>query len=202
MNSNLAAKCFTTEADYLTAEALTIEKHEYLNGLVYLLHWDPVTNMAGASDAHVKITGNAHYALKAHLRGTGCSLYMSDMRLKIDSRDKAYFYPDVMVTCHPEDRQHTTTKYAPILIIEVLSDSTKDYDKGGKFDTYRLLTSLREYVLIDPKQYLVQVFRLNEHQRWELFSFEGTDSIVEFTCVGLACPIADLYEDVDFPNSK
>ena len=201
MNSSLAVTGFITEADYLAAEGLATEKHEYLNGLVYILHWNPVTNMSGTSDAHVKITGNAHYALKTHLRGTGCSLYMSDMHLKIDSRDKAYFYPDVMVTCHPDDRQHTTTKYSPILIIEVLSDSTKDYDKGGKFDTYRLLTSLREYILIDPKQYLVQVFRLNEHQRWELFSFNGMDSIVEFTSVDLSFPITALYEDVDFPKS-
>ena len=198
MSCNLAEIPVITEADYLAAETLATEKHEYLNGFVYPLHWNPITNMAGATDAHVKVTGNAHYALKTHLRGSGCSLYMSDMRLKIDTNDKAYFYPDVMVTCNPDDRQHTTTKYAPILVIEVLSESTKDYDKGGKFDAYRQLSSLREYVLIDPKQYLVQVFRLNENHRWELFSFAGANSNVELTSVSLCCPITDFYEDVDF----
>ncbi len=198
MSRNLAEKPVITEADYLAAETLATEKHEYLNGFVYPLHWNSITNMAGATDAHVKVTGNAHYALKTHLRGSGCSLYMSDMRLKIDTTDKAYFYPDVMVTCNLDDRQHTTTKYAPILVIEVLSESTKDYDKGGKFDAYRQLASLREYVLIDPKQYLVQVFRLNENHRWELFSFAGANSNVELASVDLCCLITDFYEDVNF----
>lgn len=197
MSRNLAEKLFVAEADYLASETLATEKHEYLNGFVYPLHWNPATNMAGATDSHVKVAGNVHYALKTHLRGKGCSLYMSDMRLKIDSRDKAWFYPDVMVTCNPDDRQHATVKYAPILIIEVLSESTKDYDKGGKFDAYRQIPSLREYVLIDPTQYLVQLFRLNEHQRWELFSFEGPDSTVILASVGLSLPIIDLYEDID-----
>ena len=198
MSRNLAEKPVITEADYLAAETLATEKHEYLNGFVYPLHWNSITNMAGATDAHVKVTGNAHYALKTHLRGSGCSLYMSDMRLKIDTTDKAYFYPDVMVTCNLDDRQHTTTKYAPILVIEVLSESTKDYDKGVKFDAYRQLASLREYVLIDPKQYLVQVFRLNENHRWELFSFAGANSNVELASVDLCCLITDFYEDVNF----
>ncbi|TXH68369.1 MAG: Uma2 family endonuclease [Thiothrix sp.] len=174
------------------------DKHEYLNGWVYPLHWNPITNMAGASDAHVRVTGNVHYAFKTHLRGKGCGLYASDMRVKVDAKDKAYFYPDVMVTCEPEDQQRDTAKQSPLLIVEVLSPSTKDYDKGGKFDVYRLLSSLREYVLIDPTEYLVEIFRLNEHQRWELFVFEGAESKVEFASIGLTVPIIDLYEDVVF----
>ena len=89
-------------------------------------------------------------------------------------------------------------KEAPILIVEVLSSSTKDYDKGGKFDVYRLLNSLREYVLIDPSEYLVEIFRLNQHQRWELFSFVGAESLVEFASIGLTVPMLELYEDVVF----
>lgn len=197
MRHNLAEAGFVTEEEYLAREALADEKHEYLNGFVYCLHVDPATNMAGASDAHVKVTGNAHYALKTHLRGSPCSLYMADMRVKVDSKDKAWFYPDVMVTCDPEDRQRNTMKHSPILVIEVLSPSTQDYDRGGKFAVYRSLPSLREYVLIDPTQYLVEVFRLNAHLRWELFSYEGVDSTVELASVGLYCRITELYEDVD-----
>ena len=69
---------------------------------------------------------------------------------------------------------------------------------GGGFDIYRLLLSLREYVLIDPTQYLIEVFPLNEHRRWELFSFEGLNSIVELTSIGLHCALTDFYEDVIF----
>lgn len=198
MHSNLAHTPIISEADYLSAETNSTDKHEYLNGWVYLLHWNHVTNMAGASDAHVKVTGNVHYVFKTHLRGKGCGLYPSDMRVKVNAKVKAYFYPDVMVTCDPADQSRDTMKQAPILIVEVLSPSTKDYDKGGKFDVYRLINSLREYVLIDPTEYLVEIFRLNEHQRWELFSFEGADCMVEFASIGLAVPMLALYEDVVF----
>jgi Uma2 family endonuclease len=198
MHSNLAHQALTSEADYLSAEAQSNDKHEYLNSWVYPLHWNPITNMAGASDAHVKVTGNVHYAFKTHLRGKGCGLYASDMRVKINVKDKAYFYPDVMVTCDPADQTRDTMKESPLLIVEVLSPSTKDYDKGGKFAVYRSLASLREYVLIDPTEYLVEIFRLNEHQRWELFTFEGAESAVEFTSIGLIVPMLALYEDVLF----
>lgn len=198
MHSNLAHTPIISEADYLTAESSSTDKHEYLNGWVYPLHWNSITNMAGASDAHVKVTGNVHYAFKTHLRGKGCGLYASDMRVKVDAKDKAYFYPDVLVTCDPADQSRDTMKQAPVLIVEVLSPSTKDYDKGGKFDVYRLLSSLREYVLIDPTEYLVEIFRLNEHQRWELFSFAGAESSVEFASIGLTVSMLALYEDVIF----
>lgn len=198
MRNNLAESDFISEEVYLATESVADEKHEYLNGLVYRLYPDSIANMAGANDAHVKVAGNAHYALKTHLRGSPCSLYISDMRLKIDSKDKAWFYPDVMVTCDADDRLRNTMKCSPILVIEVLSPSTENYDRGGKFAVYRLLTSLREYVLIDPSQYLIEVFRFNEHQRWELFSFEGEDSIVEFSSIEFQCPITDFYEDVDW----
>jgi Uma2 family endonuclease len=103
-----------------------------------------------------------------------------------------------MVTCDPEDRQRDTMKQSPILVIEVLSPSTQDYDRGGKFAIYRQLASLREYVLIDAEQYLIEVFRLNEHRRWELFSFEGAERIVELASIGFHCALKDLYEDVVF----
>ena len=103
-----------------------------------------------------------------------------------------------MVTCDPEDRKRSNMKQSPILVIEVLSPSTQDYDRGGKFAIYRQLACLREYVLIDPTQYLIEVFRLNEHRRWELYSFEGADSIVELTSIGFHCALKDFYEDVVF----
>lgn len=198
MHSNLAHTPIISEADYLITEAQSADKHEYLNGWVYPLHWNPITNMAGASDAHVKVTGNVHYAFKTHLRGKGCGLYASDMRVKINAKDKAYFYPDVMVTCDPADQIRDTMKESPLLIVEVLSPSTKDYDKGGKFAVYRSLASLREYALIDPTEYVVEIFRLNAHQRWELFTFEGAESAVEFASIGLIVPMLALYEDVVF----
>ena len=77
-----------------------------------------------------------------------------------------------------------------------MSPSTRDYDRGDKFAVYRQLASLREYVLIDPNEYAVDVFRLNTSQRWELFAYSGADTLVEFTSIGFQCALQDLYEDV------
>ena len=198
MLHHLTETTFITEEEYLAGEALADEKHEYLNGFVYPLHGTATTNMAGATDAHVKISLNVAAAVKSLLRGTGCSTYMADMRGKINAKDKAWFYPDVMVTCDQDDRKRKTMKQSPIFIVEVLSQSTRDYDRGDKFAVYRTLPTLREYVLIDSSAYSVEVFRLNEHRRWELFSFEDADSRIEFSSIGFHSTLADIYEDVDF----
>jgi Uma2 family endonuclease len=118
------------------------------------------------------------------------------MRVRVDAKDKAWFYPDVMVTCDPDDRERNTIKHNPVLIIEVMSPSTRDYDRGDKFAVYRQLASLQEYVLIDPNEYAVDVFRLNAHQRWELFAYSGADTVVEFTSIRFQGTLGDLYEDV------
>jgi len=189
MSSNLAEKLLITPEEYLEGEELADKKHEYVHGEVYA--------MAGAEDAHVMITGNTLFTLKSHLRGSGCRTYASDMRVRIND-DDAYFYPDVMVNCNADDHERKKMKYSPVLVVEVLSASTEAYDRGKKFAIYREMKSLREYVLIDTQRYLVEVFRLNDHKRWELFSFSGEEARVEFSSVGLECSIVELYEDVDF----
>ena len=176
-------------ADYLAGERDAALRHEYVHGQVYA--------MAGASDAHVRISGNVFALLKSHLRGTGCSVYMSDMKVRV-KQDTAFFYPDVMVTCDPADLQRNHYKHAPTLIIEVLSPSTEAYDRGNKFALYRELDSLQEYVLINPRTYTVDVFRRNEYGRWELFAFSGATAHVSFASVDYECTMPDLYEDVNF----
>lgn len=187
--SSLAEKLLMSPEEYLEGEELSDIKHEYIDGEVYA--------MAGAEDAHVTIAGNMHYALKTHLSGSGCRLYASDMRVRINE-DNAYFYPDVMVTCDADDRKRKKMKHSPVLVVEVLSSSTEAYDRGKKFAVYRELESLREYVLINPQHYQMDIFRLNDQGRWELFSLSGEDAMVEFSSVGLQCPLVDIYEDVDF----
>ncbi|HRJ52159.1 MAG TPA: Uma2 family endonuclease [Candidatus Thiothrix moscowensis] len=190
MLAKLAPTDYVWPEEYLAEEELATEKHEYLNGFVY------PCNMAGAGDAHVKISLNAAALIKTHLRGSGCSTYISDMRVKVNAKDKAWFYPDVMVTCDPDDHERNTIKHNPMLVVEVMSPSTRDYDRGDKFVVYRQLANLREYVLIDPNEYAVDVFRLNAHQRWELFTYNGADTVAELTSIGFQCALQDLYEDV------
>ena len=119
------------------------------------------------------------------------------MKVRI-GEDDAYYYPDVLVTCAPDDHQRNYFKHSPCLIIEVLSGSTEAYDRGGKFALYRHLDSLLEYVLIGSRTYRVEVYRRNAQNRWELFNFEGEQETVVFESIGFECSMLMLYEDVDF----
>ena len=189
MSALLAGSLKITPEAYLEAEKHAEFRSEYVHGEVFA--------MAGASDGHVTITGNLSYLLKPRLRGTNCKSYASDMKVSIGEAE-IYNYPDLLVSCDPGDHKQNYFKRSPILIVEVLSDSTEAYDRGGKFARYRQLNSLQEYVLIDPRLYRVEVFRRNAENRWELFVFEGEDAELELQSIDFRCSLVDLYEDVDF----
>ena len=174
-------------SSYLDWEADQPEKHEYLVGEVFA--------MAGASEAHVTLAGNVFMALRNHLRGGPCSVFISDMKLRVEA-DNAFFYPDVFVTCAETDRAHSHYKAVPSLVVEVLSPTTSAYDRGAKFAAYRKLPSLREYAVIDPERLSVDLFRRDSDSgHWVLYPFVAGDE-VQCTSVGLRVSMAELYEDV------
>lgn len=178
--------------DYLAWEAEQPERHEYVDGETFA--------MAGASDAHVTIAGNVYMALRAHLRGRPCSVFISDMKLRV-AEDNAFYYPDVFVTCAEADRAQAYCKSAPLLIVEVLSPTTSAYDRGAKFASYRKLPSLREYAVIDPERRSVDVFRREaEQDRWALYPYEGADT-VEWASVGMQLAMDAVYEDVQLDST-
>ena len=172
---------------YLAWEAEQSTKHEYHDGEVFA--------MAGASDAHVTVAGNVYMALRNHLRGSPCSVFISDMKLRVEE-DNAFFYPDVFVTCAESDRGQSHSKSAPVLVVEVLSPATSAYDRGAKFAAYRKLPTLREYALIDPERLSLDLFRRDgDSKRWVLHPIEAGGH-VEWASVGLQLPLEALYEDV------
>lgn len=173
-------------AGFLEWERRQPVKHEFVAGEVFA--------MTGATDAHVTVAGNLFALLRAHVRGTPCRVFMADMKLRVETAD-AFFYPDVFVTCAESDRQLAHYKTEPPLIVEVLSESTAAYDRGRKFACYRQLTSLREYVLIDPEALSVDVFRRGEHRHFVLYPF-GPGERIELESISFATPIEALYEDV------
>lgn len=189
---NTAEKLHITPQEYLEGEKVAECRHEYVDGEIFA--------MAGGSDAHASISLNVAAHLKNQLRGSGCKTYISDMKAKV-SKTK-YFYPDVLVTCDERDLQHNYNKLHAILVIEVLSPGTEAYDRGRKFEYYRELRSLQEYVLISQDDYHVDVFRKNQQQRWELFSFAGLDTQVCFESIDCCVDMAILYEDVNFNLSE
>lgn len=185
-----------TPEEYLAFEEKSSVKHEYIDGQVYA--------MSGTTDSHNTISQNAQIALRLHLRGTECDVYIADVKAQLVHR-KNYYYPDVMVTCDPQDKLDSIAKRHPKLIVEVISDSTEGFDRGDKFVDYQTFESLEEYVLINTRHKRVEVFRRAEGGLWVLQPYkdnEGADeTIVELKSVGLSVPLSELYVDVRFPEA-
>ena len=173
--------------DYLRLEAKSSIKHEYIDGKAYA--------MAGASDSHVTIAGNLFAALRSHIRGTGCRLYISDMKAGVEARNR-FFYPDVMVTCDPRDQETDTYKRFPKLIVEVLSKSTEAFDRGDKFLAYQALESLQEYVLINTRHQRVEIFRRSDSGLWVLQFYSADNETFELKSIDFTGTFNELYEDV------
>ncbi len=161
--------------------------------------------MSGANDAHVTIVGNLLTLICKHVRGLGCRIYMSDMKVRIESINR-FYYPDVIVTCDDleeirvavRDRSSPTYKQFPCLIVEVLSDSTEAFDRGDKFADYQQLESLQEYVLINTKRQRVECFRCSDRQRWILEIYTPETNSFELKAIDFQGTLETLYEDVTF----
>ena len=183
---------YISPQDYLAGEELSPIKHEYIDGQIYA--------MAGASDPHVTISLNLGSLLRNHVRGTGCRVYMSDMKAYIETAN-IFYYPDVMVTCDERDRAFPTHKKYPCLIVEVLSKSTEAFDRGDKFFDYRQLESLQEYVLINQKRQRVECFRRNAEGFWTLQTYEQ-GSEIHLVSIDFRTSLDSLYEDVIFGDNE
>ncbi|MDG2618076.1 Uma2 family endonuclease [Thermoleptolyngbya sichuanensis XZ-Cy5] len=189
----IASPQFISPEEYLQLEAQSAIKHEYRDGEIYA--------MAGANDAHVTIAGNIFALLRGHVRGTGCRVFISDMKARIEARN-CYYYPDVVVTCDPRDQQNETFKQFPRLIVEVLSDSTEAFDRGDKFADYQLLESLEEYVLINTRHQRVECFRRNEAGLWVLQYYTPDTETFHLESLNFTDTISALYEDVVINEGK
>ena len=178
---------YITTEEYLELELQADVKHEYIDGYTYA--------MAGASDAHVTVSLNLATLLRNHVRGSGCRVFISDMKARIELLNR-YYYPDVMVTCDQRDRENTTEKKFPCLIVEVLSDSTEAFDRGDKFADYQVLETLQEYVLINVKRQRIECFRRNQDGMWLLQSYTDQDKYFQLQSVNFEAEMSALYEDV------
>lgn len=179
---------YFTPEEYLALERESSIKHEYRQGLVFA--------MAGAKKAHTTIAGNLSGLFFNHFRDVeDCYFYASDVKVKFLEGD-GYYYPDIAVTCHEQDRASNNSYIEyPKLIIEVLSDSTEAFDRGDKFADYKTLSSLEEYVLIHQKQVLIERFLKKADNLWSTDIYREGDR-VEFASIDFRCPITFLYEKV------
>lgn len=180
---------YITPEEYLVLEENSPIKHEYIDGCIYA--------MAGALDPRVTIAGNLFTLLRNHVRGSGCRVYISDMKARIESLNR-FFYPDIMVTCDQRDQETPGYKRFPCLIIEVLSDSTEGFYRGDKFIDYQNLETLQEYILINTKRPRVECFRRNDEGLWVLQSYAGEQASFQLQSINFEGTMTQLYEDVNF----
>ncbi|HEY9848822.1 MAG TPA: Uma2 family endonuclease [Leptolyngbyaceae cyanobacterium] len=177
---------YMSPQEYLEWEEQQPIKYEYINGEVFA--------MTGGTLPHNSIALNLASNLKSHVRGKGCKVFMADAKVGVSEKGP-FHYPDVMVTCDERDRNAKKVIYNPCLIVEVLSPSTESFDRGKKFQQYRQISTLREYILISADQMTVECFRLNDRGIWELHTYmEGEE--VYLSSVDFRCAIELLYEDV------
>jgi Uma2 family endonuclease len=181
MGSALAKPTLTPE-QFLAWNESSDLRHEFLSGEVHA--------MAGAEERHVTLAGNIYVALRQHLRGSSFRTYIVDMQLHVGPAE-AYFYPDVMVTCSEKDALNTKIKSEPTLLVEVLSPSTAAYDRGIKFAAYRMLPSLREYLMVDPETRLCELYRRTD-AGWILHTMEA----VQLDSVDFTLDAATLWAEV------
>ena len=179
-----------TPDEYLARERAMEGKHEYYQGEVFA--------MGGASPRHNLIALNAGGELRQRLRDAPCLVYTSDQRVKVDEAG-LYTYPDVTVVCntpqYDDDQQDTILN--PRVLIEVLSPSTADYDRGGKFALYRHMPSLQEYVLISQDRVLVEHY-VRDGERWILSELNSPTDTLTLSSLSCELPLAEIYLKVDF----
>jgi len=171
-----------SEEEYLQGELVAEFKHEFIDGEAYA--------MAGASEAHNLLSLNIASELRNQLKGTPCRTFIADMKVKVAND---FFYPDAMVACQRDD-DFDYYKQSPVIIVEVLSPSTRKFDKTAKRLKYQNIPSLEEYVLIDQTIAEIEVFRKKEH--WQSFYYYLGDAIT-FESLGVTVLVEDIYYQVN-----
>jgi Uma2 family endonuclease len=181
--------------EYLELEEAADYKSEYRDG--------EIVPMTGGTTNHNKLAGNFYANLKFALRGQDYDIYIGDVRLWIP-RYRQYTYPDVMVIQGEPlyTGTGTTTVMNPLLIAEVLSKSTKNYDQGDKFLYYRSIPEFKEYILIDQRRYHVMQHTKILDGKWLLTEHESEEAILELSSIKFQIKLSDIYEKVNFEEGE
>ena len=182
---------YYTEEEYMELEREADYKSEYFQGEIFA--------MAGAGHNHNRIVENLSIDIGTFFKGKSCRTYSSDQRIHIPTSG-LYTYPDLIVVCGANQYQDEKkdTLLNPIVLVEVLSESTEAYDRGQKFHFYRSIPTLQEYVLINARAVAAEVFRKSEAGLWTLASEAyALDGSIELASVGLTLPMQDVYAQTE-----
>lgn len=175
--------------EYFIMEESAECKSEYYHGEIFV--------MAGASVNHNLITSNVIISLGNSLQNASCLIFPSDIKVEMD-KDSHYAYPDISVVCgdieYAENRDDIIAN--PVVIFEILSESTKDYDRGSKFTAYRNITSLKDYILIDQYSIFVEHFFRQGENEWGLKVFKNISDRLHIRSVDAVLPLASVYKNI------
>ena len=184
-----------TPEEYLAYERASQERHELINGEIRL--------MAGAGVNHVRIVRNIIRQLDTQLDESPCEILNNDMRTKIKLKN-SYTYPDLVAICGEPDLEdgEFDTLLNPILIVEVLSPATEAYDRGEKFQHYRTIDTLQEYLMVAQDRIAVELYRRQADGTWLLSEANTLNSSLMLTSIGCTLALANIYKRVSFEQSR
>jgi Uma2 family endonuclease len=183
-------KTFISEETYLEEERKALNKSEYYKGEIFA--------MAGATKAHNKIVASIISAVGQYLKGKNCSFFPSDLRV-YNRANGLYTYPDVTIVCGKEEYldEELDTLLNPTVLIEVLSASTENYDRGTKFKLYRSIPSLKNYILVSSTEYAAEIFTRKEDNEWILNTTKEKNGHIHISAIDYDLSLADMYAQVD-----
>ncbi|WP_025143856.1 Uma2 family endonuclease [Pedobacter jeongneungensis] len=184
-----------TVEEYLEMEKEATVKHEYYQGEIFA--------MSGASYNHNILFSNIFLAVGNKLKGKLCRIFGSDMRMNIPE-NSLFTYPDISIYCN--DIKHIDideeTFILPTVIIEILSPSTKNYDRGKKFNLYKDIPLLKEYIMIDSESVSVEAYYINEEKNWVLNQHKEISDTLTLVSMGFDVALSDIYEHVLYNSGK
>jgi len=185
---------YVSPEQYLELEGSSVTKHEYYDGEIFA--------MAGASNAHNDIAYNINRIIAPFLQGKGCKLYGSDFRVHVPEH-LLFTYPDFSIVCGKAETSevYTDNLTNPAVIVEILSASTRDYDRGTKFTFYRSIKTLKEYILIDSLSINVEIFTKQPNNSWNLKEYKQFSDRFLISSINFQICLQDIYDDVRFEES-
>lgn len=189
---HVADQPYLTPDAYLEWEARQPARHEYVAGEIFA--------MVGTTQRHNLIEGSLYMALRQHLRGRPCQVFVEAIKLRV-AKANAYYYPDVMVACgeHRHVAGDGQVVDDPIIVVEILSPSSEATDRREKLAAYRSLPTLEEYLIVDQERQQAELYRRRGDIGWTHLIFEAGDTL-ELASIGLDLPLAALYEGTDIAS--
>jgi len=181
-----------TPEEYLEFEKTSEFRHEYFDGEIFA--------MTGAKRNHNLIGFNIAGELRGQIKGTPCRGFLSDQRVKIQGIDK-YVYPDLTFACGDIEflEYELDSLVNPVVIVEILSDSTELYDRVLKFEHYQLIDSLQEYILVSQHRPRVEKYERNrEDNTWILSSYTKMDHVIKINSINCELLLSDVYFEIEF----